>query len=423
MGLKDAWNALIGKSGSTEITSKEETSVGAVASDAFPVVKIPENQLSAYRQIPLAGLAAVGTAFAQIPEGARTIVHSVTKTVATKETLFVGINPKGVDGFLRANEYGTVGNIIQFNDQGKQVIAGRLRFKPIDGLPVNETSTTVMPVDPMLMVVAVALMTIEQKLDGIQQSVDEVLQFLKLEKQTTQRGNLNMLSEIMEEYKLNCQKEQFCLSRLQTVLSVKKDAHRDILFYQEEISSELQKQKGIHGAKDSEKLLNALAYQFAEYQLACHLYAFSSFLDVLLQGDFETAVLENITDKLLAVANRYNALYADCHSQIAKYQHSAFESQVIGGIGAAAKGLGKAIASIPVIREGPVDEALIRAGDAIGNYNRDTAAQKLEVFEALEDCRMRPFIENLQSVDLWYNTKNAMLTDGNTLYLMQPQSV
>lgn len=419
MALKDAWNVLIGKTDTADIAPKGENTLVPLASEAFPVVRVKPNQLSAYKQIPLTGLASMGAAFAQLPEGTRTVVQTVTKKVATNETLFVGINPKGIQGFLRADADGTVGNIMQLNAQGKQVIAGRMRFKPIDGIPMNETVSTVMPIDPMLMVAAIALMTIEQKLDGIQKSVEDVLQFLKLEKQSAQRGNLNMLAEIMEEYKHNCHNEQFCLSRLQATLAIKKDAHRDILFYQEQIATELQKQKGLHGAKDSLDLLNAVSYQFAEYQLACYLYAYSSFLDIMLQGNFEVTAIESVTEKMMDLDKRYESLYADCHAQIAKYHRSAIEAQIIGGIGLATKGLGKAIAAVPVIREGPIDEALISAGDSIGKFNRDSVQKKLQVFETFEVSRMEPFIKNLQSVNLMYNTENAMITDGTHLYLLQ----
>jgi len=96
MALKDAWNALIGKSNTTEIVAAEEKVLAPLASEAFPVVRVQPDQLSAYRQIPLAGLASMGAAFAQLPEGTRTVVQTVTKTVASNETLFVGINPKGI---------------------------------------------------------------------------------------------------------------------------------------------------------------------------------------------------------------------------------------------------------------------------------------------------------------------------------------
>ena len=73
-----------------------------------------------------------------------------------------------------------------------------------------------------------------------------------------------------------------------------------------------------------------------------------------------------------------------------------------------------------MLREGPVDEALIKAGESIGEYNRDTVHRKLQAFEAFEANRMMPFIENLQSVNVLYNEENAMITDGVNLYLMQP---
>lgn len=423
MGLKDAWNALVGKSALTDIAPKEEAAVAAAASDTFQVVKMRQDQLSTYQQIPMTNIAALGAVFSQLPVSARTIVQSVTKTVATDRPLYVGIRPEGVLGELYKDENGiTIGNFMQPNSQGRNVISGRMRFKEINELSVNETVSTVVPFDPTLMIVAVALMTIEKKLDGIQKSVNEVLQFLKQEKQSRQRGNLNMLTEIKENYKLNCQNEKFCMSRLGEVMLIKTDAFQDIDFYQNQISAELQKKKGLHGAKASQSLVESVSYQFAEYQLACYLYGFSSFLDILLQQNFDAETIKNVTDKMTEMAKKYDALYADCHAQITQYQRSSLEAQIIGGIGTATKGVGKAIASIPVIREGPVDEALIYAGESIGRFNQDAAHRGREVFEALENNQIDPFVDELQSVGLLYNTENAMITDGENLYILRPKS-
>lgn len=415
MALKDMWKKITGKNDTTEIIPQSTTEIAPLASEAFPVVRLNEGQLSAYRSIPLAVLGALGTAFSQLPEGARTVVQSATKSLAPNETLFVGIKPKNLYTYADGT---TIGNVMGINPQGKTVITERMRFREIGTFP--ETTTT-LPVDPMLMVVAVALMTIEKKLDGIQKSVEEVLQFLKQEKQSKQRGSLNMLAEILEDYKLNGQSEAFCSSRTGEVLSIKTAAYQDIDFYQSQIAAELQKQKGIHGAKNAQAILDAITYQFAEYQLACHLFAFSTFLDVLLQKNFEAELIESVTHKMIDMVKRYEALYADCHDQIAKYQHSALEAKLLDGIGAATRGLGKAIGAIPVIREGSVDEALISAGDSIGQHNQNSIQQRLQGFEALECNRMNPFIENLQNVSLLYNGENAMITDGENLYVLQTE--
>ena len=151
MALKNAWNALIGKTDTADVAPEGENALAPLASEAFPVVCVQPNQLSAYKQIPLAGLASMGAAFAQLPAGTHTVVQTVTKKIATNETLFVGINPKGIQGFLRTDANGTVGNIMQVNAQGKQVIAGRMRFTPVDGIPLHAPVSTVLPLDPLLL--------------------------------------------------------------------------------------------------------------------------------------------------------------------------------------------------------------------------------------------------------------------------------
>ena len=84
----------------------------------------------------------------------------------------------------------------------------------------------------------------------------------------------------------------------------------------------------------------------------------------------------------------------------------------------AAKGLGKAIGSIPVIKEGPVDEALISAGIYLGRKNRDTVENSVNTLAAFADDRMSAFIEGLTSVNLMYNAENSMITDGENIYVL-----
>ena len=106
-------------------------------------------------------------------------MQTVHKTIPLRQKLYIGLNPKNVAGYMTENEFGTVGNIMQIKPNGQPVIAGRMRYKSIDNLKITETTATKIPFDPMMMVVAVALINIEKKLDNIQKSVEEILQFLK----------------------------------------------------------------------------------------------------------------------------------------------------------------------------------------------------------------------------------------------------
>ncbi|MBP3605534.1 MAG: hypothetical protein J6J66_02935 [Clostridia bacterium] len=420
MSIKNAFGKIFSKKEKKELVPSTDNAVMPFASEAFPVLHLEENQLVNYEKIPLASLAALGTAFSRFPESARTITQTVTKSIDAPKPLFVAVNPKRITGFLQRGKYGITGNITNMNSQGKNVIRGSLEFvEYTPGIHQIENTTTVIPIDPTLMVVAVALMSIEQKLDGIKQGIEDVLQFLKQEKQSKQRGNLNMLSEIMDEYKTHCQNDQFCISRITTVLSIKKQAYQDIDFYQNQITSELKKQKLLHDSNDAQSVLAAVTYQFAEYQLACHLYAFSSFLDVMLQKSFDADVIHSVNEKIRVMKNRYEALYSDCYTQISKYQHSAVGSVFLDAVGNATKGIGKAIGSIPIIKEGSVDEKLIGAGESISKHNEKVIDHRLKAFKALGDDRMTPFEDNLKSIDLLYNEENAMITDGENLYRLK----
>ena len=82
-----------------------------------------------------------------------------------------------------------------------------------------------------MVAIAVALMEINKKLDGIQSSIDEVLRFLETDKQAKQRGNLQTLAEIMEDFKRKGNDADFCKSRNHTVQEIQRDARQDIEFY------------------------------------------------------------------------------------------------------------------------------------------------------------------------------------------------
>lgn len=414
MALKDMMKSLIGKK-ETPVQTQLQDKALLTAAD-FPIIRAADVDLTKYQKVPLMGIAALGTAFSTLPEAARTITKTVTTRVATGTPVFAGFWPEGVFGRMLDKGQGFSGNITGID--GSSGIVGRMRYKLLDGgIPVTTTTNTVIPFDPMTMVVAAALISIDKKLDTLQEKAEEILQFLKLEKQSKQRGNLNMLAEIMEEYKRDCNNEKTCALRVVAVQDIKREAHQDILFYQEQIARKLQEQKAIHGMQKAQNLMDSVMSEFYEYQLASYLYAYTSFMEVMLQKNFEAAPA--VAEKMTAHAKKYTELYNDCHSQIASYQRTAIEAQLLGGLGSVAKTVGQKIAAVPVLSKGPVDEALISAGESIGKFNKDAVAKKLEAFAPLEDSRMLTFIENVRRLDLLYNRADGMITDGENLYIME----
>jgi len=422
VSIKRALQALSGKSQETQQEKKALTVQEIISDERFPIINPSQVDMSRYTKIPLMGIAALGASFTQLPAAARTIVQSVITGLDTGETLFVGINPKGVPGDPQKDEFGTIGNIMRINDQGKNVIAGRMHFKQIEtGLPVTASTSTTIPVDPTTLVIAAAMASIEQKLASIQKTAEDILQFLQLKEQTKQRGNLNTLAEIMEEYKRDSENEKLCNLRNIDVQAIRREANQSILFHQEQIAQKLKNQQAIHGAQNAQAMLEAVMNEFYEYQLACYLYSFAAFLDIMLQRSFEKKSLDAVVMKIDEHAERYAELYRACHTQIENYLQTSVEAQVLGGIGSIATALGKAMASVPILRDGPVDEALISAGQALDRQNKDVLQKSLKSFEQIEDSRMAPFIDSIRTVNALYNTPGGLLMDSENLYVQRHQ--
>lgn len=269
-----------------------------------------------------------------------------------------------------------------------------------------------------MLVVAVALMTIEKKLDGIQNSIDKVLRFLESDKQARQRGNLKTIAEIAEDYRIKGNDEGFCESRNHTIQEIQRDARHNIEFYEREITKAVKEKKIIHLSKDAHEYMETIRRSLAEYQLSCYSYAYCAFLDLILRRDFEDKSIENCRKRIIRIAERYNELFDECHAQIASYQRSSVENKVIGSVGKTANTLGKAIRSIPVIEKSPVDELLFDAGNALGRVNRNAVKSKVKALESLEDNRMGDFLEGINTIGLLYNQKSRMVIDETNLYLM-----
>lgn len=386
--------------------------------DGFTVEKISEMELNKAKKIPISNLALLGTAFSQMSEAARTTVTTVTSEIKT-ENLYRGIWPEGANGKLAFNINGaTVGNIM-----GEKGIDSRMRFKPIDEVSVKNTITTVKPLNPTMVAVAVALMEINRKLDGIQSSIDEVLRFLETDKQAKQRGNLQTLAEIMEDFKRKGNDADFCKSGNHTVQEIRRDARQDIEFYKTRIETAVKGKKTFHSQKDVCEYVDSITTNFAEYQLACYLYAYSTFLDTVLRKDFEEESIGSCRSKIIRIAEDYDALFRECRAQIASYQRSSVGNKVVGGIGKTADTLGKAIRSIPVIEKGPVDELLLDAGDVLRDANKDTVKAQVNNLEVLENNRMGDFLNGIGVVGALCNRKSAMITDGMNLYVFDSETV
>lgn len=397
-----------------ELSSKnlpDTSSVGNLLDLSFAPAPISRDaDLQSYKKLSFAELAASGSAFAALSTPLRTITQQVQ--IPTDGIYRAHIGKNGV--LAKSGNY-SLGNIM-----GEKGIIGQARWEKLNNLSGNMNIT--LPYDPTLMVLAVAMHEINQRFDEIKEIGLEILNFLEQDKEAQMRSDLSYLQDVLLNYPHNCNNEKFKTNQHIKVLDIKKDAQDKIELYHSRIEQKKDKQLGpIHAFRNVNDQHKSIQKEFKNYQLALYVYAFATFLDVMLLENFESDYVDNMIDGIKQRARSYNKLYEACFARIESQARSALENQVIGGVGTAIKAVGKTIAKIPIVSMSPVDETLIAAGGNLLEYRKRQSRKTATQLEAVQDNMVYPFVENLHTVKRLYNKPLDILFDQNYLYVKSIQ--
>lgn len=357
---------------------------------------VPELDLSANTiKIPLSDMTTLGVAFQPLTAAIQTVISG-----GGGSGLYY-VNTKGMKMFSTSDGY--IGSL---KTAAGTVGGGQARM-------------TELPCDPTMIFMAVALMGINQKLNGIQEAQQEILTFLEEKERAVLQGNLNVLNDIMNSYKFNWNNETFKTNKHILVQQIKKESEASIILYRDQIAQKLQKRSLIHVDQEVHGTLKKLQTQLRDYQLALYLYAYSTFLEVMLLGNFEKDYLDSVEQRISEYTYQYRSLYTDCYNLMEEYSKSSIQAGLLGGLAAASKLMGEAIAKAPVISKSQLDENLIIAS---GNLNRHTQKRTKVALKGLIQNRSSaalPFLESLRSINRLHNNLKLFLFDGTYFYVQQ----
>lgn len=361
----------------------------------YPMLKESEVGVSNYTPLLLSRLAGYGTAF-----------QPLTTAVQT------AVNGAGGSGIYYVNTAGKT----MFQMKGTNNFIGSLQTSAgmVGG---GQAKMTPLACDPTMIFMAAALANIDKKLDTIQDMQKEMMDFLVQKKKADLKGNLNFLFDVFNNYKYNWNNEMYKNSNHIKVLDIRQEAEKKIAFYREQIIAKVNKKSFIHGDQTVNKQLQAVQDQFKDYQLSLYLLGFSSFLEVMLLGNFDANYLTGISDKLEKYSLNYKELYTKCYDEIESYSSTSVQSSILKGIAKASASVGKFVEKIPVISKGQADEALIAAGDKLDELNAGKLRKQMSSLIEHQSNSIRPFIENIDTVNELCNKPVQLLVDKENLYI------
>ena len=375
--------------------------MNAIGAESLVEKKWDEIVTSDTISYPLADISSIGTAFS----GLSTTFATISQAAKASGTLYEATFPVAGKLAVAKDGSGLLGTII--NENG---IAGQARFKE-----VGQVAKTAGGISTIFM--AMAIMAINQSLKNIAENQKAILGFLETDKQTQLKGDLSILSEIINDYQFNWNNQQWLSNREIQALDIKRSAEQNILFYREMIEKKLNGKKQFISLGTS-KSLNEIQGRFKYYKLALYLYSFSSFLDIMLLKNFESNYLEAIKSKIESYSIEYNSFYEQSIEGIEQIATTSIQSRTLQGLSVAGKFIGKQIGKIPDKNNKiKIDDKLIEGSTKLDSLNLKALEEAKDAFISVQDDGIKLFGEKIGLINKMYNEPLKICVGADNIYL------
>ena len=376
-------------------------------------IQTEEVDINKYQKIPFAELAGFGGMIAELIPQFRTVTQTIEIPM---EGLFRAINPKTgeimTDLMYQSRQVNGayVGAMMQPNGAFDQAA-----FEKV--FSVKQVSNTVAAINPATLFIAAGIMAMSKKLSAIEETQENIMGFLEKDKVAQMKGNLAFLMSVYDEYRSNWDKETFKSAQYIKTQDIKQESEQKIALYRMQLNDELQKKKGLASKLSIKKDMRKLVEEFSDYRLAIYLYAFASYLEIILLENYKAEYLSTLSSKIQDESINYVELYTIAYNKLEDMANSSIESGAIKGAARVSQGLGKVIEKIPVVERGQLDENLIAAGKKLEEYKDDSVDELLYELRTINNCQVKQFIDLIDAVNEMHNGESAILVDGENVYV------
>ena len=387
---------------------KNQIIKAATSMEFHPAEITDSTKLNGYKKIPMTEISGLGAMFAEMVPPLR----QVTSTSAVNmEGLYRCTFPAGVSGQLA-----------QFNDGSGYLgtimnngIVGQARWNPVDS--VSSVSKMTVPVSPVSLFMAAAIIEMNRKLDRIQKLGEEILSYQKEKDRFELEANLDTLADTYNKFKYNLSDQNWLKLKYNDVQTIKRDTLAKIKHLRSQIERSMDKHDLVHNNQQTDQMARKVQADFQLYRMGVFMYSFATFLEVLLQENFSKDYLDAICRDIDDLAVKYRLFYTDCYNKLEHSSKTTLESKLLKGLSKASDNAGRAIRKIPVIEKGPIDEILIGAGQSVKDLGRKKTDETMQDFTKNMQSGAGQFVDGIEQISRLYNNPMDVLVDKDSVYL------
>lgn len=354
-------------------------------------------KLSSFTKIPFSRIAAAGTGFDSIAAA----FHYFTSGGQATTGIYHVTVPNG-------------GELMSFNDGSGFLGAVKAANGGVGG---GQARLNPLVVNPATLCMAVTMINIDKKLDKIQELQQEMFDYIQEKDKAELRGTLNFLMDVINNYKYNWNNETYKQAHLIKAQDIKQSSEGDIEFYRSRIKSKMKKRGLLQSSSQVTKQLKRVEDSFNYYALSLYLYAFSSFLEIMLLENFDSAYLNSISAKIDNYSLAYRELYTESYDTMERNLKKTVEGHLLGGLAKISDAASDVLEDIPILEKAPLDEGLEMAGEKLSSIKSRGVSRRMKYLIAHQNSQVKPFIDSIHMIDSVQNKPLELVFDNENIYL------
>ena len=144
----------------------------------------------------------------------------------------------------------------------------------------------------------------------------------------------------------------------------------------------------------------------------------ASMMEIMLSGNFKEEYIDDVKEEIEKLSSVYRDLFAECSVYLEKISGASVKANVLKGMGTASKAVGKFMGSIPLVKEGQVDEFLQDSGKHIKSTAKEIEMGAITTFAEISNPETRVFIDRMEEMIQIYNHTARICFDDKNIYLI-----
>ncbi|MGL5258749.1 MAG: hypothetical protein ACRC7V_01445 [Lachnospiraceae bacterium] len=359
--------------------------------------------------LPIAELATLGVGISSLVPSFNTVTQ--TTTIAT-EGLFRIANAAVGDTLKYSTKTGNAWGALKTATGGSKLV------QLAEAGPLSVRTQTATAFNPATIMMAAALYSIEKQLGEIVETQKQIVFHLEIKDEANVEGELETLTEIINNYKYNWDNQVYVQSSHKMVMDIKRKARSNMLAYQKKVVEIVSTKKFLVAQYQVNSISSDLEKKFKYYRLSLYTFSMASLMEIMIGCNYAEEYIEGIKEEIKKMSDNYRELFEKSSLFLEKVQTSAVEANVLKGIGTAGKNVGKFIGNIPLAKEGPVDEFLLDSGAHLKKSVMKMEKKIVHQFAALSNPGTRVFVEKMESIIQIYNHTAQICFDSKHIYLI-----